>query len=74
MQGFVATPLVVTDIFYLKIYLRPDIERTPRPVAFTPSRPGLLMETVNPSGDEAHGHIASGRSPLAWNKWNYFYT
>ena len=36
-----------------------------QPVAFTPSRPGRLIDTVKPSGDEAHGHMASGRRPLA---------
>ena len=51
-------------------WLRPDIERTPRPVALTPSRPGRLMETVSPSGEHAQGHIASGRSPFAYKNKN----
>ena len=37
-------------------------------MAFTPSRPGRLIDTVKPSGDEAHGHMASGRRPLACKK------
>jgi hypothetical protein len=38
------------------------------PVAFAPSLPGLRTETVRPSAEAAHGHIASGRRPFDWNK------